>query len=76
MKWAAFRRLSLPLLAAFTPATAFGKEKSKGVNASVGQPPKFEQILKIDIHSHIFEEIPALIEMMLRKVKMIKRSAK
>src|SRR3954463_7704941 len=35
-----------------------------GAESPVTPPPKFEQILKIDVHSHIFEEIPELIDMM------------
>lgn len=31
-----------------------------------GPPPAFEQILKIDVHSHIFEDVPEVVEMMDR----------
>src|SRR6266542_2293765 len=31
---------------------------------SVGRAPPFEQIQKIDVHAHIFEEMPRLVEMM------------
>ncbi|HEV8540769.1 MAG TPA: amidohydrolase family protein [Verrucomicrobiae bacterium] len=41
-------------------------------DAPAEPPPEFEQILKIDVHSHIFEEIPELIDMMRRdNVRMI-----
>ena len=34
--------------------------------AESGTAPPFEQILKIDVHSHIFEDIPVFVEMMRR----------
>ena len=39
-----------------------------GTYASIPQDktPAFEEILKIDVHSHIFEEMPEFVEMMQR----------
>jgi predicted TIM-barrel fold metal-dependent hydrolase len=31
-----------------------------------GPPPAFEEILKIDVHSHIFDDVPEVVEMMDR----------
>jgi len=34
--------------------------------ARAGAPPKFEDVLKIDVHSHIFEDVPEVVAMMDR----------
>ena len=34
--------------------------------ATAGAPPAFEEIRKIDVHSHIFEDLPDVVEMMDR----------
>ena len=34
--------------------------------AESGSAPPFEQILKIDVHAHVFEDIPVFVEMMRR----------
>ena len=34
--------------------------------ATAGAPPAFEEIRKIDVHSHIFEDLPEVVEMMDR----------
>ena len=31
-----------------------------------GPPPAFEEILKIDVHSHVFDDVPEVVEMMDR----------
>jgi predicted TIM-barrel fold metal-dependent hydrolase len=32
--------------------------------SGLGGPPAFEEILKIDVHSHIFDDVPEVVEMM------------
>ena len=34
--------------------------------APTGPPPAFEEILKIDVHSHVFDDVPEVVEMMDR----------
>lgn len=34
--------------------------------ARAGAPPEFEDVLKIDVHSHIFEDVPEVVAMMDR----------
>ena len=46
----------LVAVAALVPLSAAAQEKA----------PAFEEILKIDVHSHIFEDVPEFIEMMRR----------
>jgi predicted TIM-barrel fold metal-dependent hydrolase len=36
------------------------------LSANAERPPAFEEIHKIDVHAHIFEEMPAFVEMMRR----------
>ena len=47
--------LAALLLGLAAPSTGLG-----------GPPPAFEEVLKIDVHSHIFEDVPEVVEMMDR----------
>jgi len=47
--------LAALLLGLAAPSTGLG-----------GPPPAFEEVLKIDVHSHIFEDVPEVVEMMGR----------
>lgn len=40
--------------------------ESTPASATVQAPPSFEQMRKIDVHSHVFEDLPALHEMLRR----------
>src|SRR4029079_2933227 len=51
------RRQWLSLVASILPASRLGLH---------AQPPAFEDILKIDVHSHVFEDIPSLVTMLRR----------
>ena len=51
------RREWLALVASVLPSSRLGL---------YAQPPAFEDILKIDVHSHVFEHVPSLVDMLRR----------